>query len=141
MCYGLCKCSRFLVHYHSYAATLVFRLLCTKIFCQLGGQHVPTKAREAGATDGMNYGADCRSHTLQYGIAEAILCNMAFRMVLLLSSMCYQVISCAEHSVFKPLKIHYKSIFQYSVCRNSMLFCPSRVHMKEKSLEAMLENG
>jgi hypothetical protein len=44
MCYGLCKCSRFLVHYHSYAATLVFRLLCTKIFCQLGGQHVPMKA-------------------------------------------------------------------------------------------------
>jgi hypothetical protein len=74
-------------------------------------------------------------------IAEAILCNMAFRMVLLLSSMCYQVISCAEHSVFKPLKIHYKSIFQYSICRNSMLFCPSKVHMKEKSLEAMLENG
>jgi hypothetical protein len=87
--------------------------------------------QEAGATDGMNYGADCRSHTLQYGISYGITFIL----------MCYQVISCAEHSVFKPLKIHYKSIFQYSVCRNSMLFCPSRVHMKEKSLEAMLENG
>jgi hypothetical protein len=93
--YGPCKCSCFVVLYHSYAATLVFTLLCTKFFSPTWMPACPN-------------GSWCRWQDelrcwlpkpyLQHGFSHGI----TFILYVLSS-----VISCAELFVFKPLKIYY----------------------------------